>query len=287
MRIERTPGIETPSRIDIVRSGLNEHFSAVSKEKFPERYGYRGDAPQSLARAPKGWLLVMEQGLIFLAKSEKNLSPADFLKALADEAASRTLGVLGSLDLTTIMQAGDGASRIDEMLAAFDHPDSFIIPFTEVVEARYERTGSWFTGYKHFLMLKQEWDDGEFKFVLSPAESDLWITLFWYRLNAEVKLAFLQSLRDVAETDNYLPQMMQAFSEAHPDASEEETAAAADAASVRIRERLELKGTSMDRLLAEAAVRVADHFGDTFREVPWMQAEIDQARQVVNGGATP
>ena len=63
--------------------------------------------------------------------------------------------------------------------------------------------------------------------------------------------------------------------------------AAADSATVRLKERLELKGTSMDQLLAEAAVRVADHFGDTFREVPWMQAEIEQARQVTRGDATP
>ena len=286
MRIERTPGIESPSRAEIVQSGLNEHFSAVSKEKIHERYGYFGSEPRSLARVPKGWLLVMEQGLIFLARGESNQSPTNFLKALADEAADRTLGIVGSLAAKATALASDYSSRVDEMLAAFDHPDSFIIPFTEVVEARYERTGSWFTGYKHFLILKQEWDDGEFDFVLSPAEADLWITVFWYRLNAEVKLAFMEALRDVAETDNYLPQMMQAFSEAHPDPSEEELAAAANESTIRIRERLEAKGTSMDRLLAEAAVRVADHFGDTFRDVPWMQAEIDQARQVLREAGT-
>src|SRR5688572_519580 len=117
MRIERTPGIESPSRTDIVRSGLNEHFSAVSRDAIPERSGYLGGEPtKRLGGKPKGWLLVMEQGLIFLAKGEKNPSADTFLEALAEEAANQTLAIIDSLARKAASIAEDDASRVDEML---------------------------------------------------------------------------------------------------------------------------------------------------------------------------
>jgi hypothetical protein len=165
--VPRTPGVEQPSDAEVLLSGPFK----VGKRTFrTQAYGYSGGKPtKDLGEAPKGLLMLMDAGVVFLcAGGRGGRSAGQVFTELVDEVSEQVLGPVAAalswgLAKVAVTNARENAQLGDFVRKALEHPSSWIVPYPQIVSADTHKEGSSWTSFtlpRFFFSFDREQDDG-------------------------------------------------------------------------------------------------------------------------------
>jgi len=173
MRFERTKGLESPARDEVLTSGL-----ADEDVKPFEAWAYEGDEPLMnlwiAFRVPRGMFAITNKGIMFLTTgkgfSARALSVNIGLEI--GKAIGEQTGLLGGVLALGAVWAGNMAVETiagsDPIRKYLDHPQSFVVPYVDLVEAGYLK-GSFRSGRRRYLIVTSEDKGGtRKKYYITP-----------------------------------------------------------------------------------------------------------------------
>ena len=179
MYIERTEEMGSPERLEILTSPLS---------RTSPLYGYRGkEKYQEVDGLPWGLLNIQDKGISFFNLSMDLVKSVDKKEGrrLALDALDEFSAKLGS-DLvpfggviTTIGFAAAKKVLLNPEVELFDDletrilndPKTFVIPYTDIVEAQYEQVGGFFNK-RDYITLTVKTTDGKVEHFCISAEKD-------------------------------------------------------------------------------------------------------------------
>ncbi len=261
MFIPRNRSLEAPTKDAILGSG-------ILTQKTHLVHAFRGAEPtRDLSRVPQGVLVVLNEGFAFLAGGDHAIPGSALVQHLAVHIAAAK-GPVGSIFSALLAGAKDFSHAEPTLSAALneslDHPDTFVVPFAEIVETVYTPLGKFGIGRRDYTIVTRESARGEREcFCLTPADGELADALLMLRFAAEKRAVRSNFLR--AETDYAGIQhaVLQKFWAQYPstlgDHRDEMVAEIMDHADTQLAAR----GSSLDRL----ETKVLDELG-YFRTVP-------------------
>ena len=166
MRIERMPAVNSPSPMEVLESP--NPFG--EKIKTYEVVGYRGKEPTNhISDRPTGTCILLGQGFVFLSSGQSH-NRSSWGNRLNDFVFDGVGGQVSSMVSSAIPFAGIltglGFSGVRAVLGAvsnrkskigklLEHPDTFIVPYMNVVKCDYAQVDSSFFA-KHFLVIDME-----------------------------------------------------------------------------------------------------------------------------------
>jgi len=181
MFIPRNGTLETPTTDAILGSGIIIPKASVV-------HAHRGAEPVDLKQAPQGILMVLGEGLAFLATKEQSISAQAIAQHLTAYIASR--GPVGGIFRAVMAGATDLAWPEPDLKAVFDqilaHPDTFVIPHVDIIQASYVPGSKLRRSHPASTVLTRETARGMRESVrITPTDSELADSLLMLRFMAE------------------------------------------------------------------------------------------------------
>ncbi len=182
MFIPRNVTLETPTTDAILGSGI-----IIPKANVV--HAHRGAEPVDLKQVPQGILMVLGEGLAFLATKEQSISAQAIAQHLTAYIASRG-GPVGGIFRAVMAGATDLAWPEPDLKAVLDqtlaHPDTFVIPHVDIIQASYVQGSRLRRGHPASTVLTRENARGMRESVrITPTDSELAESLLMLRFMAE------------------------------------------------------------------------------------------------------
>lgn len=183
MFIPRNSELESPTSLAVLGSGLVMPKANVV-------YAHRGADPiHDLIHVPQGISMILSEGLAFLATGEQSLPAQIFTQHLASHVASAG-GPVGGIYRAVMAGAKDLSCCEPSLRAALqqslDHPDTFVIPFVDIIQAEYVPGSKFRRGRRPYTVLMRESAQGARETVrVIPTDSEMVNSLFMLRFLAE------------------------------------------------------------------------------------------------------
>ncbi len=265
MKVPRTARIAPPSREQILAAPLADEQTMPAGEA----YGYRGrELKASLARVPRGFFVATTAGIAFLTTGARGLDFKVLLRMMATHAVGEVAGQLvpfGRVMAGKMLHHEPVSPQVEEMLR---RPETFLVPYTDIVEVSVQTAGSLWSGKHHYLVLGSEATDGataQYNLYFGAGEigegRDTWIlaTRWKYEVD-ELQTTLIDELVDRSAIGNSVIDEAEAK---YPDGTSAHRDEIVKEVLRRLDDRLGEKGTTMDKLLDQARAELAH-----FRAVP-------------------
>ncbi|HEV8353486.1 MAG TPA: hypothetical protein VGR24_04740 [bacterium] len=252
MHIPRNAALPSPSFEQVRLSGLLEGSKAAIVAAYP------GAEPRrNLRNAPRGFLFVYHDGLVFLATGEQTgFSANDLVDLLAGEAAKQVipLGGLVHSVLTFAHEMRRAARELPQQLErALSHLDTFRIPFVDLIEARHQIVGSIFSGRIPYARLTGEQADGIVQqYWIAPVDAESVESFMILRLAAEKRAVAGLLLRAQVDVDAVQRAVIQEFQTRYGDAAGDHLAELGAEITARLEQQLQARGLTFEQLDRQA-----------------------------------
>ncbi len=261
MFIPRNPKLEAPAKDAVLGSGILTHQVRVL-------HAYRGTEPtRDLHRVPQGVLLLLTEGVAFLAMGEQPLPTQALVKYLTGYIAS-TVGPFGGilralLAGATDFSCPDPAFR-EALEQSLEHPDTFVIPYTEIVETVHVPVSTFGIGRRDFIVVTRESARGERdSFCITPADGETADALLMLRFAAEKRAVRAKLLCEKTDFHGIQLAVLQKYRVQFPSTLGDHRDEIATTIAERAAAQLAAGGSSLERLDAMVLDELA-----YFRAVP-------------------
>ncbi len=156
-------------------------------------------------KEPHGYLLIMRRGLVFLAHTSAKISPTDIVEVLfnkTSDAIADKLSDLPAFGLSVLKdvvaahkKSKEHEQKLKKIAEGIQHPQTFVIPYPNLVGALTDYTGSFWklNGYPRNLFTLDA-DDATNQFSVVRGNKDLPILLMSFRFECEKEMMLMKIL---------------------------------------------------------------------------------------------
>jgi hypothetical protein len=256
MRMPRNAAVPSPDRDGILSGELA--LDAAGKPYAVQAWAYRGTEPvRNINRVSEGALLGFQNGLAFLTTGKKLLSVGTFADVALGHAGESLLGLLPTLAVKVGLGMSESKAAA-EFWESLRHPDSFVIPYVDVVEATYQRVGSRLTGRREDAIVTRQPPAGPAEsYCLTPFNQEFVESLVTQRFLAERRAIIDGLLAEHGDGAAIARAVAEDYHRRHGDQVAGQFAAIKAEVQRRIEERLAQTGLTRAGIEAQALERLA------------------------------
>ncbi len=270
MPIPRNPRLEAPSKEAILGSGLLTNNTTIV-------YAYRGTEPsRNIHLAPQGLLLLLTEGVAFLASGEKAISILEVVRHFTNDVPNQRVPFGGVF--TALMNGARRFSYLDRetresLEQSCSHPDTLVVPYVEIVETIHRGIGTSGVGRRHYVMVAREDARREREhYCITPANAEIADALLALRFAAEKRTITVRLLREQTDFRGIQLAVLQKYRSQFPSTLWDHRAEMAAEIMERANSQLSQHGSSLAHLDATVLdqlshFRVLPQFAKYF-EVP-------------------
>ena len=105
-----------------------------------------------------------------------------------------------------------------ELKKIIDHPATFIIPYSHIVEAEFQKVGSLFKGKRKYLIVTTEREEGKFEtYYIHPCESTFADMVVALRFNFERQTYIFDVIGEAIGLDSIQADLLKTYQEKYGD----------------------------------------------------------------------
>lgn len=271
---QKTAGLPAATPLEIVGSGLHQASIGASKDETT-KHAHKGIERSAFLKGftkgvPQGRLFFMNKGLVFLSQGPARLTLGKAFEIAFDKvvggvapmggAVGGALGGLATGLVTALADHKENKDFINELEQYVKRPESFFIPYSEIIEVRYVKSSF----VDRSVHLRRQTPDGQIEeYWVKPADHFYPKLIMGLRLVSERQALLEQLLKEKAGSAELLSEMIAAGRQRYPKgATPEQIGALSKEFMDTINARLKAKGTSLLALYEEANLRVQAPFAN-------------------------